>query len=223
MYLDPRLRYTAPMLTLFGLTGGIASGKSTVAARLASRGVPVLDADAFAREVVLKGSEGLAEIRTAFGDGVLLPDGTLDRKALARIVFADETSRKRLNAITHPRIGALTATRAGELAARGEPLACYEAALIVENGMADAFRPLVAVTAPLELRILRAVQRDGSTEEAARARMAAQVSLAETSQAADFVLSNDGDLETLLRATDDVLVRVCERTGVPLERYRLPP
>jgi dephospho-CoA kinase len=208
-------------MILFGLTGGIASGKSTVAARLASRGVPVLDADAFAREVVLPGSPGLAEIAQAFGQGVLLPDGTLDRKALAGIVFADPAARKRLNAITHPRIGALTATRAGELAARGEPLACYEAALIVENGMADAFRPLVAVTAPEEVRIARTVQRDGSTEEAARARIAAQVSIGEMTRVADFVIPNDGDLEALHRATDDVLVRVCERAGVARERYPL--
>ena len=208
-------------MILFGLTGGIASGKSTVAARLASRGVPVLDADAFAREVVLPGSPGLAEIQEAFGAGVLLPDGNLDRKALARVVFADETARRRLNAITHPRIGALTATRAGALAARGEPLVCYEAALIVENGMADAFRPLVAVTAPEEVRIARTVQRDGSTEEAARARIAAQVSLAEMTQAADFVIQNDGDLDALHRATDDALAQVCERAGVPKERYGL--
>src|SRR5580658_10202629 len=137
----PRLGYTACM-RVFGLTGGIASGKSTVAARFAARGVPVLDADAFAREVVAIGTEGLAEVVAAFGAGVLFPDGSLDRKALAAIVFADETSRRRLQAITHPRIAALTATRTAELAGR-EPLACYEAALLVENGLADAFRPLV--------------------------------------------------------------------------------
>src|SRR5580700_2029692 len=91
-------------MRMFGLTGGIASGKSTVAARLAARGVPVLDADAFAREVVEPETRGLAEIRDAFGEGVILPDGSLDRKALAAIVFVDEARRKRLNAITHPRI-----------------------------------------------------------------------------------------------------------------------
>jgi dephospho-CoA kinase len=195
-------------MLLFGLTGGIASGKSTVAARFASQGVPVLDADAFAREVVLPGSPALLEIQKAFGDGVLTPDGTLDRKALAKVVFADPAARKQLNAITHPRIGALTAVRASELAARGEPLACYEAALIVENGMADAFRPLVAVTAKEEARIARAMQRDGSTEGEARARIAAQVSLAEITRAADFVIQNDGDLEALHREADDVLARI---------------
>jgi len=210
-------------MLLFGLTGGIASGKSTVAARLAARGVPVLDADAFAREVVLPGSDGLAEIRAAFGDAVLAPDGTLDRKALARVVFADEASRKRLNAITHPRIGALTAQRAAELAAKGEPLACYEAALIVENGMADAFRPLIAVTAPDELRVARTVKRDASTPEAARARIAVQVSVSDMTRAADIVIPNDGDLAALHRATDEALAKVCARAGVPASRYGLGP
>jgi len=214
----PRLRYTADM-RLFGLTGGIASGKSTVATRLAARGVPVLDADAFAREVVVPGSEGLEEIRAAFGDRVLAPDGSLDRKALAAIVFADEPSRKRLNAITHPRIAALTARRSAELLARGEPLACYEAALIVENGLADAFRPLVAVVAPEEVRVARAVLRDGTSVEAARARIAAQVSLSEAVRVADVVIRNEGDLAALQRATDEALGNVCERVGIPLDRY----
>jgi dephospho-CoA kinase len=213
-----RLRYIAGM-RVFGLTGGIASGKSTVAARLARRGVPVLDADAFAREVVVKGSAGLAEVVAAFGEGVLLSDGALDRKALAAIVFADEAKRRRLQAITHPRIAALTAARTVELAARGEPLACYEAALLVENGLADAFRPLVAVVAPEDVRVARSIQRDGTTAEAARARIAAQVSLGEIRGAADLLITNDGDLTSLERATDDVLARVCERLGVPLERY----
>jgi dephospho-CoA kinase len=216
-----RLSFDLGELAVFGLTGGIASGKSTVAARLVTRGVPVLDADAFAREVVLPGSPGLAEIRATFGDAILAADGTLDRPALARVVFSDEVSRKKLNAITHPRIAALTAERSAELAARGEPLACYEAALIVENGLADAFRPLVAVTAPEDLRVSRAVERDGSTPEAARSRIAAQVSVAEMTRAADFVIENAGDLESLRRATDATLARVCERTGVPAARYGL--
>lgn len=215
------LSFDPGKLAVFGLTGGIASGKSTVAARLRTRGVPVLDADAFAREVVLPGSPGLAEIRATFGDAILAADGALDRQALARVVFSDELSRKKLNAITHPRIAALMAERSAELAARGEPLACYEAALIVENGLADAFRPLVAVTAPEELRVSRAVERDGSAPEAARARIAAQVSVAEMTRAADFVIENAGDLESLLRATDATLARVCERIGVPAARYGL--
>jgi dephospho-CoA kinase len=199
---------------LFGLTGGIASGKSTVAARFAARGVPVIDADALAREVVLPGTAGLAEIRATFGDGVIQADGALDRKALAAIVFKDEAKRRRLNAITHPRIAARTAERAAELAARGEPIACYEAALIVENGFADAFRPLVVVAARANVQVERAVSRDGTTPEEARARIAAQTSLEEKTKIADFVISNDADLDTLMRVADDVLDRVCAKVGV---------
>ena len=128
---------------LFGLTGGIASGKSTVAARLRALGVPVIDADQLAREVVAPGTDGLREIVDQFGAGVIGASGALDRKALAKLVFADESARRKLNAITHPRIAARARELAEALAGTGEPLACYEAALIVENGLTDALRPLV--------------------------------------------------------------------------------
>jgi dephospho-CoA kinase len=203
---------------LFGLTGGIASGKSTVAARFLARGVPVIDADSLARDVVLPGTDGLSEIRAAFGDAVLREGGALDRKALAAIVFGEEEKRKRLNAILHPRIAALSAARVAELGARGEPIACYEAALIVENGLADAFRPLVVVAAPLPLQVQRAISRDGTTPEEAHARIAAQTSLADKIKIADFVITNDADLSALERAADDVLDRVCAKVGVARAR-----
>ena len=100
---------------LFGLTGGLASGKSTVAARLRAQGVPIIDADALAREVVAPGSEGLSEVVQAFGPEVLQPDGALDRTRVADIVFRDPAARRRLNAILHPRIGALSLQRAAEM------------------------------------------------------------------------------------------------------------
>ena len=136
-------------MRVFGLTGGIASGKSAVAARFAQRGLPVVDADAVAREVVEPGTDGLAAVVEAFGREVLAADGSLDRKRLAASVFGDPKKVARLNAITHPRIAALSAKKMSDLGARGEPLACYEAALLVENGLAEAFRPLVVVSAPL--------------------------------------------------------------------------
>jgi dephospho-CoA kinase len=190
---------------LFGLTGGIASGKSTVAARFRERGVPVIDADALAREVVSPGSAGLAAVAAAFGDGVLAPDGSLDRKRVAEIVFANETRRKQLNAILHPRIGALTAERAAELAARGERVACYEAALLVENGLADAFRPLVVVAVPEAIQIARTMARDGATEAEARARIAAQRPLADKVKLADHVIDNSGTIEETRARSDEVL------------------
>jgi dephospho-CoA kinase len=207
---------------LFGLTGGIASGKSAVAARLRARGVPVIDADELAREVVAPGTPGLAEVVQAFGPGVLLGDGTLDRKAVARVVFGDDAKRRALNAIVHPRITALTLARASELATKGEPLACYEAALLVENGLAEAFRPLVVVSAPESVQIARTMARDGATEDEARARIRAQTPLDAKVEAADVVIENAGTLDALVGATDEALERVCANVGVDVARYRRP-
>ncbi len=206
---------------LFGLTGGIASGKSVVAARLRARGLPVLDADALAREVVARGSDGLAAVVETFGPEVVTADGDLDRKRVADVVFRDAAARARLNAIVHPRIGALTARRSAELAARGEPLACYEAALIVENGLADMFRPLVVVSAPEAVQIARAVARDGATEDEARARVSAQMPLAAKAAVADIVLENTGTLAELDARTDAMLARVCALQKIDPSRY--PP
>ena len=206
---------------LFGLTGGIASGKSAVAARLRARGVPVIDADLLAREVVAPGTEGLAAVVEAFGPQVLTAAGELDRKRVADIVFNDTSARGRLNGIVHPRIGALTMTRTGELAQRGEPLACYEAALIVENGMADMFRPLVVVSAPEDVQVARAMARDGATEDEARARIRAQVPLAAKVAAADVVIDNTGTLAELLARADAALETICARVKVDPSRY--PP
>ena len=204
---------------LFGLTGGIASGKSAVAARLRERGVPVIDADQLAREAVAPGTPGLAAIVERFGSDVLLPDGTLDRKKLASTVFGDEEKRKALNAIVHPQVTTLTFKEASRLRDEGEPLACYEAALIVENGVADAFRPLVVVSAPEEIQVARATARDGSTPEDARARIRAQMPLAEKVAAADFVIENTGSLAELERRTDDVLGEICARLDVDPDIY----
>jgi dephospho-CoA kinase len=197
---------------LFGLTGGIASGKSTVAARFRERGLPVVDADALAREVVAPNSDGLAAVVAAFGDGVLAPDGSLDRKRLGEIVFAEEARRKRLNAIVHPRIGALTMERAAALEARGERAACYEAALLVENGLAEAFRPLVVVAVPEAVQIARMLARDGATEAEARARIAAQLPLADKVKLADHVIENSGTIEATRARADqvlDLILNVC--------------
>jgi dephospho-CoA kinase len=200
-------------IRVFGLTGGLASGKSTVAARFRARGVPVIDADQIAREVVEPGSEGLARVVEAFGEGVLLPDGSLDRPKLGDVVFAAPEKRRALNAILHPRIGARSAQRIAELEARGEKLACYEAPLLVENGLGDAFRPLVVVAVPLDVQLARATARDGSTEEQARARVAAQLPLATKIAAADYVIDNAGDPATTSRRADEVLDAI--RAGLP--------
>lgn len=204
---------------LFGLTGGIASGKSAVGARLRARGVPVIDADALARDAVAVGSEGLAEVVKAFGPEVLGPDGALDRKKVAAIVFGDEEKRRVLNAIVHPRVTALTFEHAARLRDEGHPLACYEAALIVENGVADAFRPLVVVAAPEDVQVARACARDRATADEARARIRAQMPLAEKTKVADFVIDNTGTLADLEARTDEVLAAICGRLGIDPARY----
>jgi dephospho-CoA kinase len=206
---------------LFGLTGGIASGKSTVAARLRSRGIPVIDADALAREVVAPGTDGLAAIVDAFGPSILVPDGSLDRKALARVAFADPIARKKLEGITHPRIGQLVMQRASQLAAAGEPLACYEAALIVENGLADAFRPLIVVACSPEVQLSRVQARDQAKVQDAMARIEAQKPTAEKVALADYVIDTGGSLEDNERQTDRALAAICAKLGVDPARYGL--
>jgi dephospho-CoA kinase len=206
---------------LFGLTGGIASGKSTVAARLRARGVPVIDADELAREVVAPGTEGLRSLVEAFGDGILAPDGSLDRKGLARVAFGDDAARRRLNAITHPRIAQLTSDRADAFRRAGEPLACYEAALLVENGIADMFRPLVVVACPEDVQLERVRQRDSASREDALARIRAQKPLAEKVRVADYVIDTTGTLEENRARTDEVLRAIAEKLGVDLARYPL--
>lgn len=192
-------------MIFFGLTGGIASGKSSVGQRFRERGVPVIDADRVAREIVEPGTEGLAAVVAAFGPGVLAGDGSLDRKALAAVAFADDAARRRLNAILHPRIAARTAQMGADLAAKGERFACYEAALLVENGVADAFRPLVLVAAPEAEQVRRAVARDAMTVAEAEARIRAQMPLAAKRKVADHVIENDGDLAHLRAQADLVL------------------
>lgn len=195
---------------LFGLTGGLGSGKSTVAELFRSAGVPVLDADRIAREVVEPGTDGLAEVVRVFGEGVLRPDGSLDRGRLAALVFGDDAQRRQLNAILHPRIASRTLELAAALEEKGDRFACYEAALLVENGLADAFRPLVVVAAPEEVQVARAVLRDSCTESEARARIRAQLPLQAKVAAADHVIDNGGDRALTLRQAREVLAAVAD-------------
>lgn len=209
-------------ISVFGLTGGIGSGKSTVAARFRARGLPVIDADQLAREVVAPGSEGLEEIVQQFGPDVLDAEGALDRKKLAAIVFEDDTARRKLNAITHPRVAALAAERARQLEAGGEPLACYEVPLLFEGSLAESLRPVVVVSASVEAQVARTVARDGCTEEEARARIRAQMPLSEKAERADYVIDNSGSREHTVRQADDVLDALCGRLKVNPGRYPRP-
>jgi dephospho-CoA kinase len=178
-----------------GLTGGIGSGKSTVAKMFAEQGIPVLDADRIARDVVAPGTEGLAEVVATFGPEVLTREGQLDRGALGKRVFGDEALRKRLEGILHPRIARASMERFAALAQEGHPYAIYEAALLVENGSYRSMGALVVVTASEATQIARVQARDGLDEGAARQRIAAQLPMAEKVRVADYVIENDGDLE----------------------------
>ncbi|HWC79368.1 MAG TPA: dephospho-CoA kinase [Pseudonocardiaceae bacterium] len=186
-----------------GLTGGIGSGKSTVAGRLAEHGAVVIDADRVAREVVEPGTEGLAAVAAEFGDGVLAADGSLDRAALAERVFAEESARKRLNAIVHPLIGKRTAELvAAATAAAEDAIIVHDVPLLVEGGMAPLYHLAVVVDAPAEQRIARLVGTRGMAEADARARIAAQADDAARRAAADLWLDNSGSADQILAVAD---------------------
>lgn len=200
-------------MRVFGLTGGIASGKSTVARRFEELGIPVVYADRLARDAVTKGAPALAEIVSAFGEDVLLPNGELDRKALAARTFGDDAALAKLNAIVHPQVARLALEAFARHAKDGTELVCYEVPLLVETGMTEMFRPVVVVAAPEMSQIERAVKRDGLSVAEAKARVASQLPLETKVAAADFVIDNDGTLEALLAEVDRVAAEVRARFG----------
>jgi dephospho-CoA kinase len=197
-------------LKLVGLTGGIGSGKSTVARMIAALGVPVLDADQLAREVVTPGQPAHAAIAAAW-PAVVAADGSLDRRRLGAIVFADAGARRRLEAITHRPIQALMEARAAELARQGHRLAFYEASLLVETGRQRDFDGLVVVTATEATQLERAVARDRLSLDQIRARLAAQLPQAEKVRAATHLIDNDGELA----ATQAQVVELIRQLGGP--------
>jgi dephospho-CoA kinase len=192
------------MVKLVGLTGGIGSGKSTVAGILRGQGIPVIDADVIAREVVEPGRPAHAEIARAWPE-VIARDGRIDRKQLGGIVFADPESKARLEAITHPRIRERVAAEVAALAAAGHRLAVLEAALLVETGMHRELDGLVLVVANEETQIGRVMARDACSRESALARLRAQHPLAEKVRVADHVVENSGSLETTRARVLEVL------------------
>lgn len=190
-----------------GLTGGIAAGKSVATARLAELGAVVIDHDLLAREAVAPGSVGLAEIVEAFGDTALAPDGSLDRPGLGALVFADDAARRRLNDIVHPEVRRLSAEREA-MAGAADPavVVVHDIPLLVETGQSESFHLVVVVHTPAQLRIRRLVEGRGLSEEAARARIAAQASDEDRLAAADITLDGSGS-EADLRAQVDTLWR----------------
>lgn len=197
-----------------GLTGGIGSGKSSVARMLSERGAVVVDADAIAREVVAPGTEGLQAVEDEFGDDVIAPDGTLDRAALAATVFSHQVLLARLEAIVHPRVRA----RRDELLAGldGDDVVVEDIPLLVEKGMQDAFDLVVVVTAPEPTRVARLVVERGMDEDDVWARIAAQAPDPVRVAVADVVIDNAGDEAALERQVGDLWRRILalpHRTG----------
>lgn len=180
-----------------GLTGGIGSGKSTVARMLAAQGFTVVDADQIAREIMEPGSPVLAEVAREFGEELLLADGTLDRAELARRAFATEDATQRLNAITHPAIRAESARRLDAAEARGEAAAIYDMPLLVDLGLHESMDLTVVVDVDPEERVRRLVASRGLDEADARARIARQIPDAERNAAADVIIDNNGPVEGL--------------------------
>ena len=183
-------------MRLIGLTGGIATGKSTFARLLRERGLPVIDADELSR-AASRTDPVLAAIRREFGPDYLLPGGRLDRKKLGALVFGDDEARRRLEAILHPAIRAAMAAETGRLAATNPPLAFYDSPLLYEAGLGDEVECVVVVYAPRIEQIERVVRRDGLAWAEAQQRLAAQMDIEEKARLADAVIDNSGAPDTL--------------------------
>ena len=183
-------------MKLIGLTGGIATGKSTVSAELARRGAAVVDSDVLAREVVRRGSAGFDEVVAAFGPAILDSRGDLDRGALASLVFADETARASLERITHPRIRALSAERTAAALAAGAPLVVVDIPLLFEHRLQHGFDGTLLVYARDTTQLRRLRSRDGLDEVQARRRLAAQMPIDQKRQLATWVIDNDGSRDS---------------------------
>jgi dephospho-CoA kinase len=201
-------------MQLIGLTGGIASGKSVVAARLAERGAVVVDADQVAREVVERGTPALARIAEEFGDGVIASDGSLDRAALGALIFSSPEKRAALNAITHPAV----AVRSHELfaaAAAADPdaIVVYDVPLLIEAGRTDEFDLIVVVNASTETRLNRMVELRGMSRDEAMHRINSQATNTERLAIADVVIDSNGTLEQTLEQADALWAKLSARVG----------
>lgn len=198
-------------MQLIGLTGGIASGKSTIARRLAERGAVVVDADLIAREVVEPGRPALAEIAERFGSGVLHPDGSLNRPALGAIVFADEDARLALNAITHPAVLRASTARFDEAAAADpDAIVVYDVPLLVESANEYPFDLVVVAHASAETRVQRLVALRGMDPAEAERRIRSQATDDERLAVADVVIDTDGELDDTIAQTDALWDRLTQ-------------
>lgn len=198
---------TLKAMQVVGLTGGIGSGKSTVAKIIEAYGLPVVSADELSRMVVAPGSRGLQAVVAAFGEGVLDESGALDRAKLAEIVFATPARRVQLEKIVHPRIRERFEEVLDALEKAGQERVVYEVPLLFENDLHHMMDAVIVVTAREDLRIARVCERSGLSPEEVRARIAAQLDDATRQARANYVISNNGDIGDLQREVEVMLDR----------------
>ena len=195
-------------MKLVGLTGGIASGKSTVAEILKRQGAAIINADVLAREVVEPGHQAWAEIVNTFGIAVLQPDRTLDRQKLRAIIFDDAAARKKIESIIHPQVRALAEQRIREHAAAGYAVIVYEVPLLFEGNLQEWLRPVILVACDIDTQRNRLQSRDNLSAVQAQKHIEAQMSLEEKRRLADYVIENNGSLEDLKRQVQAVLEKI---------------
>lgn len=192
-------------LRIYGLTGGLGSGKSEAGRRFAHHGIPVIDADRIGHDVIAPGGAAEQAVKEAFGEAVLT-SGTIDREKLAARIFSDEAARRRLNELVHPLIARTIAMQCGELAGKGHERVIVEAALLAENGRREEWLDgLILVLCSLEERLHRLESSRGIPREAAERRMAAQTPPERKMDAADWIIDNSGTLEALHERVDEVV------------------
>lgn len=197
----------------FGLTGGIASGKSTVTKTFRAAGIPIVDADIVAREVVVPGSPGNQAIVDEFGSQYRLSDGTLDRINLAKLVFADKEALKRIDKIMLPLISAESDAQIKKFHQEGYVLVGYDAALICEMGNSEKFRPLIVVHCPRDTQVARLMSRNSLTRDEAMLRIEAQMPVEKKMALADYLIDTSGTVEYSISQTKDIIEALRKRAN----------
>jgi dephospho-CoA kinase len=198
-------------LQVVGLTGGIASGKSSVSAVLRNAGIPVMDADNLGHLVLARDGAAYEDVVQTFGRDILNEDGTINRQRLGQLVFDDVDQRRKLEALTHPAIAELAGQGLKMIAERSEPLAVYEAALLVETGIYEGMDALIVVSCTLENQLIRLCGRDQMSKKDAATRIACQYPLAQKLEVADYVVENNGTYAELEAAAMKLAVQLRRR------------
>ncbi|GED68245.1 dephospho-CoA kinase [Brevibacillus reuszeri] len=198
---------------ILGLTGGIATGKSTVTAMLRERGIPVIDADQIAREVVEPGKPAYEAIVRHFGRDILLEDGQIDRKKLGEVVFSDESERQKLNAIVHPEVRRVMRQEAEAAEANGEQIVFMDIPLLYESKLQYLVEKIVVVYAPGDMQLARMMERDELDEEQAKKRLRAQFPIDQKKLEADFLIDNSQSREETQRQVEDLLTVIRAEPG----------